>query len=154
MPNSRNIFLNLRVGCKQENFPQPVWGFFLYPSIQDMSSQDDKSGYHMAPHNNAVLLPHSILQKVVHESQHKVLQEPPPLSLLHLNSFQQVCSSWSPHIFSKGLTIVLMFLRCTEMTLKFQTKKQVLLPPALPSSQQKASGVFLTESLLRKPSQH
>lgn len=95
------------------------------------------------------------MQKVAHESQHKVLQEPPPLSLLHLNSFQQACSSWSPHIFSKGLTIVLMFLRCTEMTLKFQTKKQVQSPPALPSSYQKASRVFfLTKLILRKPSQH
>ena len=38
-----------------------------------------------------------------------------------------------------------MFLRCTEMTLTFQTKKQVQSPPALPSSYQKASRVFFNK---------
>lgn len=58
------------------------------------------------------------------------------ISLLYLHPFQQASSYWSPGIFFKRTASCINVLRCPEMTLRFQTKKQVQSPPALPSFSQ------------------
>lgn len=108
-----------------------MWGFFLYPSIKDMSREDDKLGSHMVHHNNSALVPRWILQKVADDSQPKVLQALPRKLLLHLN-FSRIPSSaslsrWSSDICFKGAT---QLSQCYRGTLKprFHSEEYVIGP--------------------------
>lgn len=91
--------------------------------------------------------------KRLHMSHSTKLCKSRRLSLLHPIFSVASLLFLSPHIFSKGLTIVLMFLRYRNDS-EVSDQKQVQSLPALPSSYQKLSQscfFFLTKLILRVP---
>lgn len=75
------------------------------------------------------------------------------ISLLHLHSFQQASSYWSPGIFFKRTADCFSVSKMYRNDSEVSDRKASKSPPELPSSQQSFL-IFSTGLLLRKPSQY